>query len=111
MGQSLTLHPTLGLQLCTAHKLSFGTSLPFTGSAPSSTYHLPLIRSARLIPLSKAQSVVIGEGLQGCEGKHYLAVKVGTGEKEEVAVAFPTVLPRLEHVQQAWRAAQALINQ
>ncbi|GAA6024726.1 hypothetical protein JCM10207_002811 [Rhodosporidiobolus poonsookiae] len=91
--ESLTLHPSLGLQLASSRVLAFG----FSADASAPPHELHVARRSRLVPLSSVRSVVINEGLQGCEGKHYLALVTESPDGERKAeVVFPSLLPHLD---------------
>ncbi|GAA5971270.1 hypothetical protein JCM11641_008289 [Rhodosporidiobolus odoratus] len=104
--EALLIHPTLGLQLSTARNIPY-TLFPFS----SALHSLPLMRSARLISPSQLQKVVLGEALEDCAGKHYLAAIMENKGEKKVEVVFPTILPRLDDLKEVWTAAQAVVPQ
>ncbi|GAA6040152.1 hypothetical protein JCM8097_002056 [Rhodosporidiobolus ruineniae] len=108
--ETFTLDASLGLSLSTARALVvslFPLSVLFPADE-SEFVRLPLVRKGRLVPLSQLRSVHVAEGLQGAEGRYYLAAvrekETMGGEKER-----ENILPRREDLEQVWKASQALL--
>jgi phosphatidylinositol N-acetylglucosaminyltransferase subunit H len=56
------------------------------------------------IPTTRIQDIVIHEAFKGLEVKFYLAVIVE--DATDLVVVFPTLLPRLDVLQEVWRGAR-----
>ena len=73
------------------------TSSPYYFVGPTTTF----------ISTTRIQDVIIHEAFKGLEVRFYLAIIV-EGESE-VVVVFPSLLPRLDVLQQVWRGARACL--
>ncbi|KAK3673344.1 hypothetical protein LTR78_006890 [Recurvomyces mirabilis] len=63
--------------------------------------------SARFIPTTAIQDILIHEAFKGFEVRFYLAIVV-EGE-EEVVVVFPNLLPRRDVLEEVWRGTRACL--
>lgn len=84
--ESLLVLQGLGIQT--------STSSPYYFVSPTTTF----------IPSTRIQDIVIHEAFKGLEVRFYLAVIVEGAT--EVVVVFPSLLPRLDLLQEVWRGAR-----